>query len=84
MVGDKKSEKKGGNPREGRSFRVDECPKRAVCALMRAVCPGLHNPVENPSRESCKGRFLQSFREQMSDFHGLLRQNATSLFTLLG
>jgi hypothetical protein len=28
MVGDKKSENKVGNPRQGRSLRVDECPKR--------------------------------------------------------
>jgi hypothetical protein len=51
---------------------------------MRGVCPGLDDTVENLSRESCKGGFLWSFREQMTGFHGLLRQNPTSLFILLG
>jgi hypothetical protein len=33
--------------------------------LTRAVCMGLCDPMENPTRESCEGGFLQYFREEI-------------------
>lgn len=36
----------------------------------------LHDPMVNLSTESCERGFLQSFREQMRDFHDLSKAEA--------
>jgi hypothetical protein len=48
------------------------------------VCMGLCDPMENPTRESCEGGFLQYFREEIWGFHDLVRQKLSSIFILLG
>jgi hypothetical protein len=53
-------------------------------AHIRAMCTNLYGPLESPTRESCEGGVLQSFRKEMRCFHNLLRHKPSSLFTLLG
>jgi hypothetical protein len=48
-----------------------------------AVCVDRCGLVENPSRESCEGSFLQFFREQMRGLHDLLRQKLSFLYVLI-
>jgi hypothetical protein len=52
-------------------------------AVIRAVGLDVHDPLEDPSRESCEGDFIQSFMEEMRGFDDLQRQKSSYVVILL-